>query len=53
SLEVFILAIFMYPEAWRRAQERIDAVVSNDRSLTFAARSSVPCFEASLREMPR
>ncbi|KAF8844764.1 cytochrome P450, partial [Paxillus ammoniavirescens] len=53
SLAVFILAMVRYPEAQRRAQAEIDAVVGNDRLPTFEDRSSMPFLEATLREVLR
>ncbi|KAF9233330.1 cytochrome P450 [Melanogaster broomeanus] len=53
SLKVFFLAMVLYPEAQRRAQAEIDAVVSNDRLPTFEDRPSMPFLEATLRETLR
>ncbi|KAF8840012.1 cytochrome P450 [Paxillus ammoniavirescens] len=53
SLAVFILAMVRYPEAQRRAQAEIDAVVANDRLPTFEDRPYMPFLEAMLREVLR
>ncbi|KAF9232730.1 cytochrome P450 [Melanogaster broomeanus] len=53
SLAVFFLAMVLYPEAQRRAQAEIDAVVGNDRLPTFEDRPSMPFLEATLRETLR
>jgi len=53
SLAVFFLAMVLYPEAQRRAQAEIDAVIGNDRLPTFEDRRSMPFLEATLREILR
>ncbi|KAF9245654.1 cytochrome P450 [Melanogaster broomeanus] len=53
SLGVFFLAMVLYPEAQRRAQAEIDAVVGNDRLPSFEDRPSMPFLEATLRETLR
>ncbi|KAF9233018.1 cytochrome P450 [Melanogaster broomeanus] len=53
SLGVFFLAMVLYPEAQRRAQAEIDAVIGNDRLPTFEDRPSMPFLEATLRETLR
>ncbi|KAF9233348.1 cytochrome P450 [Melanogaster broomeanus] len=53
SFKVFFLAMVLYPEAQRRAQAEIDAVVGNDRLPTFEDRPSMPFLEATLRETLR
>ncbi|KAF9233022.1 cytochrome P450 [Melanogaster broomeanus] len=53
TLKVFFLAMVLYPEAQRRAQAEIDAVVGNDRLPTFEDRPSMPFLEATLRETLR
>ncbi|KIJ67614.1 hypothetical protein HYDPIDRAFT_108480 [Hydnomerulius pinastri MD-312] len=53
SLEIFFLAMVLFPEAQRRAQAEIDAIVGVDRLPTFEDRSSMPFIEATLRETLR
>ncbi|KAF9230097.1 cytochrome P450, partial [Melanogaster broomeanus] len=53
SLAVFFLAMALYPEAQRRAQAEIDAVIGNDRLPTFEDRRSMPFLEATLRKILR
>ncbi|KAF8552838.1 cytochrome P450 [Imleria badia] len=53
SLDVFVLAMVLFPEAQRRAQKEIDAVVGPDRMPSFNDRPSLPIVEAVLRETLR
>ncbi|KAF9232733.1 cytochrome P450 [Melanogaster broomeanus] len=53
SVGIFFLAMVLYPEAQRRAQAEIDAVVGNDRLPTFEDRPAMPFLEATLRETLR
>ncbi|KAF9233021.1 cytochrome P450 [Melanogaster broomeanus] len=53
SPAVFFLAMVLYPEAQRRAQAEIDAVIGNDRLPTFEDRRSMPFLGATLREILR
>ncbi|KAN0078124.1 Cytochrome P450 [Tylopilus felleus] len=53
TLRVFILAMVLFPEAQRRAQREIDAVVGSDRLPSFSDRPSLPFVEAVLRETLR
>ncbi|KAI9571164.1 cytochrome P450 [Boletus coccyginus] len=53
SLAVFILAMVLFPEAQKRAQKEIDAVVGSGRLPDFGDRPSLPFIEAVLRETLR
>ncbi|KAG9316767.1 cytochrome P450 [Chiua virens] len=53
SLEVFLLAMVLYPDIRRKAQKEIDAVVGNDRLPDFSDRPSLPYVEAVLQESLR
>ncbi|KAF9233009.1 cytochrome P450 [Melanogaster broomeanus] len=47
---IVFLAMVLYPEAQRRAQAEIDAVVGNNRLPMLEDRCSMPFLEATLRE---
>ncbi|KAG6375513.1 cytochrome P450 [Boletus reticuloceps] len=49
-LNVFVLAMVLFPEAQKRAQKEIDTVVGSDRLPNFSDRPSLPFVEAVLRE---
>lgn len=50
----FILAMTMYPDIQRKAQEEIDRVVGNTRLITtLAARENLPYTEAVINEVLR
>ncbi|KAG2141168.1 cytochrome P450 [Suillus bovinus] len=49
TLAVFVLAMMLYPDVQKRAQEEIDAVLGNQLP-TFEDRPSLPYVEAVLRE---
>lgn len=53
SLDVFLLAMVLFPEAQRRAQREIDGVVGPNRLPGFSDRPSLPFVEAVLRETLR
>lgn len=53
SLELFLLAMVLFPEAQRKAQKEIDAVVGAGRLPGFSDRSSLPFVEAVIRETSR
>jgi len=53
GLDVFVLAMVLYPEIQRRAQKEINAVVGSDRLPEFSDRASLPFVEAVLRETLR
>ena len=52
-MNVFVLAMVLFPEAQKRAQKEIDAVVGSDRLPGFSDRPSLPFVEALLRETLR
>lgn len=49
----FFLAMALYPEAQRKAQEEIDRVVGNSRLPTFADRDNLPYINATVKEVLR
>ncbi|KAF9559108.1 cytochrome P450 [Agrocybe pediades] len=49
----FILAMIQYPEAQKKAQAELDAVIGSDRLPTFADRPSLPYIEAIFKETLR
>ncbi|KAI1759439.1 putative cytochrome P450 oxidoreductase OrdA-like protein [Hypoxylon sp. FL1150] len=53
SMMCFFLAMTIYPEAQRRAQEEIDSVVGQDRLPTIADRDDLPYIEAVVKEVLR
>lgn len=53
TLTVFVLAMMLYPDVQKRAQEEIEAVIGTDRLPTFEDRSSLLYVEAVLRETLR
>ncbi|KAH7884345.1 cytochrome P450 [Phlebopus sp. FC_14] len=53
SVQVFVLAMTMYPEVQRRAQKEIETVVGSDRLPNFKDRPNLPYVEAVLRETMR
>ncbi|KAH0828014.1 cytochrome P450 [Lanmaoa asiatica] len=53
TLNVFLLAMVLFPESQRRAQKEIYAVVGSDRLPGFGDRPSLPFVEAVLRETLR
>ncbi|KAH7888503.1 cytochrome P450 [Phlebopus sp. FC_14] len=53
TLNCFILAMVLYPDAQTRAQEQIDAVVDSQRLPEFDDRPSLPYVEALIREVMR
>lgn len=53
TLAVFVLAMMLYPDVQKRAQEEIDAVIGKEQLPTFEDRSSLPYVEAVLRETLR
>ncbi|KAK7681933.1 hypothetical protein QCA50_014895 [Cerrena zonata] len=50
---VFILAMVLYPEAMRKAQAEIDAVVGRSRLPNFSDRKDLPYVQAIIREIFR
>ncbi|KAF9227185.1 cytochrome P450 [Gyrodon lividus] len=53
SLQVFVLTMVLFPEAQRKAQKEIDAVVGRNRLPNFDDRPSLPYVEALMRESSR
>jgi cytochrome P450 len=53
SMISFFLALVLYPEAQRRAQEELDAVIGRDRLPTFNDRPHLPYIEAMCKELMR
>ncbi|THG98633.1 hypothetical protein EW026_g3595 [Hermanssonia centrifuga] len=52
-LEVFFLAMLLFPDAMRRAQAQIDEVVGRDRMPTFADQENLPYVTAMSKEVLR
>lgn len=50
---VMLLTIVLNPDAVRRAQKEIDAVVGNDRLPDFGDREKLPYIEAFVEEAAR
>lgn len=53
STATAILAMVLYPEAQKKAQEEIDQVIGTDRLPDYADRRSLPYIEAFYREVMR
>lgn len=53
AVACFFLAMTVYPEVQRKAQEEIDRVVGRDRLPTMADRQNLPYVEAVVREVLR
>ncbi|KAI0069230.1 cytochrome P450 [Artomyces pyxidatus] len=53
AIHTFYLAMTLFPEVQRKAQEEIDAVIGNDRLPTMADRANLPYVEALLSEIFR
>ncbi|KAJ6555567.1 cytochrome P450 monooxygenase [Mycena vulgaris] len=53
SLNAFILAMIVYPEVQRKAQEELDAVIGKDRLPDFSDQSSLPYCNAIVKEVLR
>ncbi|KAK7745701.1 hypothetical protein SLS62_009667 [Diatrype stigma] len=53
AVACFFLAMTVYPEVQRKAQEEIDRVVGRDRLPTMADRQDLPYVEAVVREVLR
>ena len=49
----FVLAMLLFPEAKRKAQAELDAVVGRDRVPTFEDRNSLPYVRAIVKEVLR
>jgi cytochrome P450 len=50
TVSQFFLAMLLYPDALRKAQQEMDVVLGGDRLPTFADRASLPFTEAILSE---
>ncbi|EKM55820.1 uncharacterized protein PHACADRAFT_209340 [Phanerochaete carnosa HHB-10118-sp] len=53
ALEFFVLAMVLYPEVQKTAQEHIDRVVGKERLPTFEDRKSLPYISALMHEVLR
>ncbi|TFY79082.1 hypothetical protein EWM64_g4930 [Hericium alpestre] len=53
ATETFFLAMTLYPEAQKKAQAEIDAVIGNDRLPDFSDQDSLPYVEALVKEVMR
>ncbi|KAF4999974.1 hypothetical protein FGRMN_2116 [Fusarium graminum] len=53
SLACFFLAMMIYPEVQRKAQEEIDRVIGDKRLPTMSDRSSMPYLDAMVKEVLR
>ncbi|KAI1444238.1 putative cytochrome P450 oxidoreductase OrdA-like protein [Annulohypoxylon stygium] len=53
SIACFFLAMTVYPEVQRKAQEEIDRVVGQDRLPTMTDRENLPYIEAMVKEVLR
>ena len=49
-LQSFFMAMILYPEVQRKAQEQLDVVVGRERLPEFSDRESLPYIEAVLME---
>ena len=52
-MEAFFLAMAMYPETQRKAQQELDAIVGPDRLPAFSDLSSLPYLKALVKEVLR
>ena len=50
ALHVFFLAMTLYPEVQRKAQEELDSVVGSDRLPTMEDRDALPYIDAVVKE---
>lgn len=53
ALTTTILAMVLFPEAQKKAQEEIESVIGGDRLPQFSDRESLPYIEAFYREVMR
>jgi hypothetical protein len=53
SMSSLFLALVLYPQVQKRAQEELDLVVGRDRLPTFDDRPRLPYIEAICRELKR
>ncbi|KAJ3558859.1 hypothetical protein NM688_g676 [Phlebia brevispora] len=52
-LDIFVLAMVLYPDVMRKAQAHIDAIVGRDRLPSFSDRESLPYIDAIVKETHR
>ena len=52
-MQAFLLAMAMYPEVQKKAQEELDRVVGPDRLPNFDDRAALPYVGALLKELMR
>jgi len=50
---VFVLAMVLHPEVYKRAQEEIDRVVGSQRLPDFSDRDSLPYLDCVIKEVYR
>ena len=53
AIHSFYLAMTLYPEVQRKAQEEVDRVIGSDRLPTLADQSSLPYVDALVQEVLR
>ena len=53
ALGTFFLALTLFPESQKRAQDEIDAVIGRQRLPDFEDREDLPYVEAYVRELMR
>ncbi|KAF8224796.1 cytochrome P450, partial [Tricholoma matsutake] len=53
TLQIFLLALFLYPEFQKRAQEEIDLVVGDERLPELSDHPSLPFLESLIQESQR
>lgn len=52
-MQIFFLAMTLYPEVYKRLQEEVDRVVGHDRLPSFADRPHLPYVSAVIKETLR
>lgn len=52
-MQIFFLAMTLYPEVYKRLQEEVDHVVGRDRLPSFADRPHLPYVSAVIKETLR
>ena len=53
ALEVFVIAMLLYPDVMRKAQDELDNVVGRSRPPSFEDKSSLPYISAVVQEVLR
>ncbi|CAE6478773.1 unnamed protein product [Rhizoctonia solani] len=53
TLMMFLLAMVLYPEEQRKAQEELDSVIGNERLPTFEDQANLGCIERIIQELLR